>query len=275
MNRSEPIPFYGEMGSTNPLFILPDALAKHSRDIASQLHGSFTLGAGQFCTKPGMVFLAESNGTADFLGELRHKVEQSSSFTLLTAGIAGAYQRETQSRRRNSHLAVLAEGQAGSESSAFGARAEVVEVDMPTLAANSDLGTEVFGPSSLLIRFSSKEQVLQAARSLTGHLTATIHGTDEDLREFAGLIQILKTKVGRIVFNGYPTGVEVCHAMIHGGPYPASTDGRTTSVGTLAVHRFARPVCYQDCPNAVLPDELKDDNPLAIWRMIDGQMTRQ
>ena len=143
---------------------------------------------------------------------------------------------------------MIAEGEQPGGEAAFLAGVQAFQIDVPTLLANADLGSELFGPSTLLVRFSGKEQVLQAARSLGGHLTATIHGTDEDLREFAELIQILRSKVGRIVFNGYPTGVEVCHAMIHGGPYPASTDSRTTSVGTQAIYRFARPVCYQDFP---------------------------
>ena len=141
--------------------------------------------------------------------------------------------------------------------------------------ADPELSEEHFGPSTLLIRYKSKEQILEAARKLEGHLTATIHGTEDDLREFSELISILETKVGRILFNGFPTGVEVCHAMVHGGPYPASTDSRTTSVGTQAIFRFARPVCYQDIPDSALPPELKDANPLAVWRMVDGELTRQ
>ena len=126
-----------------------------------------------------------------------------------------------------------------------------------------------------MIDFADKNELLHLAESLNGHLTATIHGTEGDLRDFHELVQILKNKVGRIIFNGYPTGVEVSSAMVHGGPYPASTDSRTTSVGTQAIYRFARPVCYQDFPSTALPDELKDANPAGIWRMIDGELTRQ
>jgi NADP-dependent aldehyde dehydrogenase len=170
---------------------------------------------------------------------------------------------------------VIAEGEQPSADSSFFARVQAFETDVPTLLANEDLGAELFGPSTLLIRYSQREDILQAARNLGGHLTATIHGTDDDLRDFADLVQILRGKVGRLVFNGYPTGVEVCHAMIHGGPYPASTDSRTTSVGTQAIYRFARPVCYQDFPDNALPDELKDGNPLGIFRMVDGQLARE
>ncbi len=275
VSRPEPIPFYAEMGSTNPVFILPGAMATRGRDIAAQLHASFTLGSGQFCTKPGMVFLPESEDSASFLGELQDKVSHSSKFTLLTSGIRASYRREIQNRKGRGDVTVMAEGEQPGSDPAFVAGAAVFRTDVPVLLASSDLGSEVFGPSTLLVRFSDKEQILLAARGLSGHLTATIHGTQEDLRDFAELIEILRDKVGRIIFNGYPTGVEVCHAMIHGGPYPASTHSNTTSVGTQAIYRFARPVCYQDFPSATLPDELKDENPLGIWRMVDGQLTRQ
>ena len=139
---------------------------------------------------------------------------------------------------------------------------------------NQDVEEEVFGPSTVLISSSGKQQLIQAAQRLRGHLTATIHGTEEDLAEYSELIEILEQKVGRIIFNGYPTGVRVCHAMIHGGPFPATTDSRTTSVGTTAVRRFARPVCYQDFPNINLPDELKDENPRSIWRLVDGELSK-
>jgi NADP-dependent aldehyde dehydrogenase len=138
----------------------------------------------------------------------------------------------------------------------------------------SDLDSEIFGPATLLVRHSSRDQVLAIAQSLEGHLTATIHGTEQDLRDFADLIAILETKVGRLVFNGFPTGVEVTHAMVHGGPYPSTSDGRSTSVGSQAIFRFTRLVCYQGFPDSALPDEMKDANPLGIWRMLDGQMTR-
>jgi len=274
VSRPEPIPFYGEMGSTNPLFVLPGALAARGKEIAAQLHGSFTLGAGQFCTKPGLVFLPQSEAAASFVAEFQSKISQSPKHTLLTSGIRSAYQRETQDRRGRGNVAVVAEGEQPGSEAAFFAGVQAFQIDVPTLLAEADLGSEVFGPATLLVNFSGKEQALEAARNLSGHLTATVHGTEEDLREFAELVDILRIKVGRIVFNGYPTGVEVCHAMIHGGPYPASTDSRTTSVGTQAIYRFARPVCYQDFPDGALPDELKNANPLAVWRMVNGQFSR-
>jgi len=153
--------------------------------------------------------------------------------------------------------------------------AALFEAEAAGFLNDPSLDSEIFGPTTLLVRHSSREQVLEIARDLEGQLTATIHGTDQDLREFADLIAILENKVGRLVFNGFPTGVEVSHAMVHGGPYPATSDGRSTSVGSQAIFRFARPVCYQGFPDDSLPEELKDANPLGIWRMVDGEMTRE
>jgi NADP-dependent aldehyde dehydrogenase len=153
--------------------------------------------------------------------------------------------------------------------------AVLFETDAESFLGDASLGHEVFGPSTLLVERCRREDFLEIAHNLEGHLTATIHGTEQDLRDWADLIAILERKVGRLVFNGFPTGVEVTHAMVHGGPYPATSDGRSTSVGSLAIFRFSRPVCYQAFPDHALPEELQDANPLGIWRMIDGSMTRE
>ncbi len=274
--RPEPIPFYAEMGSTNPVFLLPGALASRGKEIAGQLHGSFTLGSGQFCTKPGLIFVPQSNEATAFVNEFQGKSAQSQNFTLLTVGISTAYRREIEHRRKLAGgVAVLAEGEQPGAEPAFLAGAVVFQTDAQTFLANPDLSAEVFGPSTLLVECANRDQITNAAQNLGGHLTATIHGTEKDLEDFADLVEILKSKVGRIVFNGYPTGVEVNHAMVHGGPYPASSDSRTTSVGTMAILRFARPVCYQNFPNPALPDALKNANPRRILRMVDGELTRQ
>jgi len=149
-----------------------------------------------------------------------------------------------------------------------------MEIDAEDLRGNPDLATEVFGPSALVIRYESREQLMELAGSIEGQLTATLHGTDADVAAYADLIAILERKAGRLIVNGFPTGVEVCHAMVHGGPYPATSDSRATSVGTYSIYRFVRPVCYQDFPQAALPYELKGENPLGIMRLIDGQLTR-
>jgi 2,5-dioxopentanoate dehydrogenase len=272
--RPSPIPFYGEMGSTNPTFILPGALAARGEKIAAELYGSFTLGAGQFCTKPGLVFISEGKPSEALVSILAAKVAESAKFTLLTSGISSSYTREISNRKNRQDVGLLAEEKSSDPATAFQAGATLFQTDIISFLANRDLSNEVFGPETLLINYSKKEQILEAARGLHGHLTATVHGTEQDIVEFSELVAILENKVGRIIYNGYPTGLELCDAIVHGGPYPASTDSRTTSVGTLAIVRFARPVCYQDFPDVALPDELKNENSLGIWRMVDGELTR-
>jgi 2,5-dioxopentanoate dehydrogenase len=273
--RPSPIPFYGEMGSTNPTFILPGALAARGEKIAAELYGSFTLGGGQFCTKPGLVFLSEGKPAEALISVIKTKVAESSKFTLLTSGISSAYSREVRHRKNRGDVSLIAEEKSPGAATEFQAGAALFQTDITSFLANPDLSREVFGPETLLINYSKKEQILEAARALHGHLTATVHGTQQDIVEFSELISILENKVGRIIYNGYPTGLELCDAIVHGGPYPASTDSRTTSVGTRAIFRFARPVCYQDFPDVALPDELKNENSLGIWRMVDGELTRQ
>ncbi len=269
--RHEPIPFFAEMGSTNPVFILPAALRERRETLAAGLHSSFTLGGGQFCTKPGMVFVPRGGDAAAFARKLSELVTSSPSFHLLTRGISSSYESAVSNRKAAPAAKLLAEGSRASVG--FTANSALFETDAASFL-KSDFDDEIFGPTTLLVHHSSREEILAIARSLEGHLTATIHGTDEDLKEFADLVGILERKVGRLLFNGFPTGVEVTHAMVHGGPYPATSDGRSTSVGSQAIFRFARPVCYQGFPDSALPDELKNGNPLGIWRMLDGTMTR-
>jgi 2,5-dioxopentanoate dehydrogenase len=270
-SRPEPIPFYAEMSSTNPVFVLPGALRERAENIASGLHTSFTMGAGQFCTKPGMVFLPQSSATESFIEKLRQVVSESSAFHLLTHTIHSAYDSAIAQRKNEAAVRLVAEG--SQADAGFAASSILFETDAAAFLG-SNLDAEIFGPTTLLIRDSTRDQLLAIARSLEGHLTATVHGTEEDLRNFADLIAILETKVGRLIFNGFPTGVEVTHAMVHGGPYPSTSDGRSTSVGTQAIFRFTRPVCYQGFPESALPDALKNANPLGIWRMINGEMSR-
>lgn len=269
--RAEPIPFYAEMSSTNPVFILPGALRERADAIAAGLHGSFTLGAGQFCTKPGVVFVPKVSEADAFARKLQELVNGAAPFHLLTRTIHSSYGSAIAARKKDAKL--VAAGRAAEEDASFAACSALFETDAGSFL-ESDLDAEIFGPTTLLVRNSGREQLLAIARGLEGHLTATIHGTEDDLREFADLLAILENKVGRLVFNSFPTGVEVTHAMVHGGPYPATSDGRSTSVGSQAIVRFARPVCYQGFPDSALPDALKDANPLGIWRMFDGEMTR-
>ena len=270
-SRPEPIPFYAEMSSTNPVFILPGALRERAENIAAGLHDSLTLGAGQFCTKPGMVFLPKGAEATAFANKLRQLVTASTPFHLLTKTIQSSYDSAISKRKTENEATAIAHGIQETRSTGFAVRSALFETDVASFLG-SELDAEIFGPTTLLVQHSSRDQVLAVARSLEGQLTATIHGTEQDLHDFADLIAVLENKVGRLVFNSFPTGVEVCHAMVHGGPYPSTSDGRSTSVGSNAIFRFTRLVCYQGFPDSALPEELKDANPLGIWRMVNGEM---
>jgi NADP-dependent aldehyde dehydrogenase len=272
--RPDPIPVFAEMSSTNPLFVLPGALRERAENIAIGLHTSFTLGAGQFCTKPGMVFLPQGADAATLTGKLAHLVSESAQFNLLTAGIRSNYDASVARRKAKANLRVVAEKLTDRGGHGFSAGSVLLATEAASFLEDPELADEIFGPATLLIQHRNRAEVLEIARTLEGHLTATVHGTENDLREFADLISILESKVGRLIFNGFPTGVEVSHAMVHGGPYPATSDGRSTSVGSQAIFRFARPVCYQGFPEGVLPGEIQDANPLSIWRTVDGKLTR-
>jgi 2,5-dioxopentanoate dehydrogenase len=267
--RPNPIPCFAEMSSGNPVFVLPSALRKGPAALAQSLFGSFTLGAGQLCTKPGLVLVPDSAEGQPFFDELKALVEKSQPFTLLTAGIARQYSRATASRSGQVPLAATAitpEARAG-----FAANSKLFTVCLDQLIGEPELADEIFGPDTLLVHCDSTQDYIRAAHALSGHLTATVLGDEDDLIAHRELIEILERKAGRLIINGFPTGVEVAHAMMHGGPYPATSDARFTSVGSLAIYRFARPVCYQSFPQALLPDELKDGNPLGIRRLRDGK----
>lgn len=231
------------------------------------------MGVGQFCTNPGLTVGLMDEHMKSFVETLTELVADAPAGTMLTRGILDAYDEgirrigttEGVKKVQSRHTADLARTQA---------RAAVFTVDGETWLQNPHLSEEVFGPSSIVVSCDSRQEMETIARGLEGHLTATIHGTEEDLAEFKSLIEILEDKVGRLVFNGFPTGVEVCASMHHGGPYPATTDPRSTSVGTAAILRFARPVCYQGFPQSALPIELQDRNQRGIWRLVDDQLTR-
>jgi len=269
--RPEPIPCFMEMSSVNPFFVLPEALYSRGEEIARGLFSSFTLGVGQFCTKPGLIFLPRDVTGDIFVAELKAQVEKAGSAAMLTEGIAKSYRTGVAGRQTS--VETVAQAPLDGAGSTYAAPI-VMQIGARELLREPELATEVFGPSALVIRYDSREELLELARSLEGQLTATLHGSERDLAAFADLIAILERKAGRLVVNGFPTGVEVCHAMVHGGPYPATSDSRATSVGTYSIYRFVRPVCYQDFPQAALPDELKSQNPLGIWRLVDGEFTR-
>lgn len=273
-SRPQPIPVYAEMGSINPVFILPGAMRERAADLAKGTHASVTLGAGQFCTKPGVV-VAPADSAEAFAAPLREMMLAGGDFTLLTSRIHEAYLSGTRARADGQGISKVSQPGAAPAAPGLRVAPALFETTASAFRRDPKLHAEIFGPSALLVTHSSRDELLQLARSLEGHLTATIHGTEDDLRDYADLVAILQSKVGRLIFNGYPTGVEVCHAMVHGGPYPATSDGRSTSVGTQAIYRFARLVCFQNFPSAGLPDELKDENPLGIWRLVDGNQTRE
>ncbi len=268
-DRPEPIPCFAEMGSTNQLFVLPGAMRERGAALAAGLQGSFTLGSGQFCTKPGLVFVPEE-GSGAFLDALRAGVATLGGHGMLTLAIAARYAEGVQGRLAGGQAEWVAGQQSAPHGTGAMASAAVFSVPLADFLRNEALEKEVFGPTTLLVHYGDVGTLVEAARWLHGHLTATLHGTDEDLQSARELIRVLEGKVGRILVNGYPTGVEVCHAMVHGGPFPATSDARWTSVGTRAMLRFARPVCYQDFPDAVLPESLRRGNPLGIQRMVNG-----
>ncbi|MGB7546865.1 MAG: aldehyde dehydrogenase (NADP(+)) [Terracidiphilus sp.] len=273
--RPDPIPCFTEMSSGNPVFVLPGALRKGQAELAKSLFGSFTLGAGQFCTKPGIVLVTEAPERAAFFDELKSLVEKSQPFTLLTAGIARTYEKST--AERAGQVGLAASGHKPESPAGFVAEAKLFAVDSQEFLYETGRGggqqclsEEIFGPDTLVVTADEIDLKL-IAQGLAGHLTATILGDEDDLAAHRELIQVLEQKAGRLIFNGFPTGVEVTHAMVHGGPYPATSDARFTSVGSLAIYRFARPVCFQGFPQALLPPELQDANPLAITRLRDGK----
>ena len=276
VGRPNPIPVYAEMGSVNPVFLLPSAVADAER-IARGVFGSFTLGVGQFCTKPGIIIGEGGTAFDGFRDKLAQLVLDAPAGTMLYGGIRDAFrQRIREATQVDGVTDVTAATPAVvGTSEKVEARTHLLSVDARTWLSNHMLHEEMFGPATVAVGCDSRAQMIAIASALEGNLTATVHGTAEELVAYADLIEVLRGKVGRIIFNGYPTGVEVSYAMHHGGPFPATTDAKYTSVGATAIYRFVRPVCYQDFPDAILPDELKNANPRGLWRVVDGKLTQE
>lgn len=265
--RDEPIPVYAEMGSVNPVFLLPEALATHGPKLAEGLHQSAMLGAGQFCTNPGLVLY---DGNAQFREAMQKLYAGTPPACMLNQKIADSYGAGVEKLLEGKvaeALSVPAESGAHSHVSAA-----LFEIDAQELLENPALAHEVFGPLTMLVKYNSPAEVFEVLQVLGGQLTATIHAEGSDYAAFAELPSRLELLAGRVIFNQFPTGVEVGYAMIHGGPYPATTDSRSTSVGASAINRFARPVCYQNFPQEALPAELRDANPLGLLRWVDGKL---
>lgn len=274
-SRPHPIPVFAEMSSLNPVFLLPGAVKEHGAALATGLLGSFTLGVGQFCTKPGLVFAVRGPDTDAFAKKLAEAVRAAPCGTMLTSGIRDAFVENRTKISACSGVQTLASAAvAGVADPGCSMAPSVATTTAKIFLTQPALAIEAFGPFTLLVIADDPREFVSCAMVLEGQLTATLHGDSVDLAAARPLLAVLEQKVGRIVINGFPTGVEVCHAMNHGGPYPATTDVRFTSVGTAAMLRFARPVCYQGLPDDLLPPALQNTNPLGLMRLIDGTRTR-
>jgi len=273
--RAEPIPVYAEMSSINPVFVLPAALAQRTDSIARGLVDSLALGAGQFCTNPGLVIAIDGAPLDAFVEFAGAALRERAAQTMLTPGIHAAYTAGLARLAGQKGVALAARGVA--ESGPSQACAALFDTDARTFLAHPALNEEVFGPASTVIRCKDAAEMRQVAAKLEGQLTATLQLSADDAGDLdlaRALLPMLERKAGRVLANGYPTGVEVSHAMVHGGPFPATSDSRATSVGASAIERFLRPVCYQDLPAMLLPEALRDGNPLGVWRLWDGELTR-
>ncbi|WGV20870.1 aldehyde dehydrogenase (NADP(+)) [Pseudomonas putida] len=270
--RPQPIPVFAEMSSINPVLVLPAALQARGEQVARELAGSVVLGCGQFCTNPGLVIGIAGEAFSTFLTTLGAQLADQPGQTMLNAGTLRSYSQGVQRLHQHPGVRHLA----GAEQAGDQAQAQLFQADV-SLLLNGDalLQEEVFGPATVAVAVADEAELRRAVQALHGQLTATLIAEPEDFQRFAALVPVLQRKAGRLLVNGYPTGVEVCDAMVHGGPYPATSDARGTSVGTLAIDRFLRPVCYQDYPDALLPDALKNANPLGLQRLVDGQHSRE
>jgi len=267
-SRPQPIPVFAEMSSINPVILLPEALKVRGAQIAAELAGSVTLGAGQFCTNPGLIIGLRSAQFSAFIQELSAQMAQQAAQTMLNSGTLASYCQGLEALHQHPRLWHLA----GQPQQGAQAQAQLFQADVRLLLEGDErLQEEVFGPASIVIEVADRSELTAALQGLRGQLTATLIGEEEELLEHRWLTEVLLEKAGRLLLNGYPTGVEVCDAMVHGGPYPATSDPRGTSVGSLAIERFLRPVCFQNYPDALLPDALRNANPLGIRRLVDGE----
>jgi NADP-dependent aldehyde dehydrogenase len=267
--RPEPIPVFAEMSSINPVILLPEALAAHGAAIGEAFVTSLALGAGQFCTNPGLVLALEGPALQGFIDSASAAVGRAPASTMLSPGIHKAYVAGVGALVENAAVETLSRGV---DAIGFQGRVAFFSTTARDFIRDHTLREEVFGAASLLVRCADEAELIAALESLEGQLTAAVHADAGDLKLAARLLPVLERKAGRILFNGFGTGVEVGHAMVHGGPFPATSDPRFTSVGSLAIRRFLRPVCYQDCPAELLPDALQDANPLDAPRWVGGEL---
>jgi 2,5-dioxopentanoate dehydrogenase len=269
--RKQPIPVFSEMGSINPVILFENALAERGESLATQLADSVTLGVGQFCTNPGLILGIESPAFDAFLADFKTKMQAKVAAPMLHQGIANTYKAGVEKVKNQAETAVLTIPETDKP---INGHPSVGVVTGAIFLKNKALHHEVFGPFSLVVKCANKGELKRVIDKLEGQLTATLMAEPTDLKKQSALIDAISEKCGRIVINNVPTGVEVTHAMHHGGGFPATTDSRFTSVGTSAIVRFVRPLCFQNFSNDLLPDALKDGNPLSIWRKINGEMTK-
>lgn len=271
--RPVPIPVYAEMGSVNPVFILPGAAAKRAEEIAEGLVRSLNMGAGQYCTNPGMVLAIGGPSFDKFLTAVRGKAAQVPPAFMLHSGIQKAYDCGTERLAAIPGVRLAGNAAAGARSGGPAlAVCKIFTADSDLLGSRRELFEEVFGPATIVFRCRDTAQMLAIARDMPGSLTATIHGTEKELLAHGALVRALQRRAGRLLFNGFPTGLEPCPGLHHGGPYPAATHSFFTSVGTAAIYRYARPVCFQGFPDAALPEELREGNPRKVRRLVDGAL---
>ncbi len=270
--RKNPIPVFSEMGSINPVILLPDSVNKNAASLAKQLAASITLGMGQFCTNPGLLLTVESEGLHSFIDTLGNEIEKVIPANMLHAGIHTAYDNKMHDALAQKAVVLIKHSSVVSKN--IEALPTVATVNAQIFLANPLLHEEVFGPYSLLVVCKNINELIAVWKSVRGQLTTSLMGTDQDLADHPELLQIAESIAGRIVFNNVPTGVEVCASMVHGGPFPASTDSRFTAVGIHAVKRWVRPVCYQNCPQQLLPEALKNENTKRIWRLVNNEWTK-
>ncbi len=268
--RSVPIPFYGELGSVNPVFVFEEKLKQNPQKLAQDYLASLTLGVGQFCTNPGIIIGCTSDAWSEFKSALRDQAKQLPAGTMLTPAMAKHFQSSCDALNQQPRLTALSSADTPEETP-ISAATHLWELNAKDISLFPQWQEETFGPAGFVINCESTDDMLNIARALDGQLTASLFGTDNELRPQTQLIYWLSRKVGRLIFNAFPTGVEVCHAMQHGGPYPASTDVRSTSVGSEAIKRFLRPLCIQDAPSNLLPDPLQDENPMQVPQLVNGQ----
>ncbi|MEK7474994.1 MAG: aldehyde dehydrogenase (NADP(+)) [Candidatus Coatesbacteria bacterium] len=272
-SRPDPIPLFAEMGSVNPVVVLPSALAGGAAGLAESLCGSVTLGVGQFCTNPGLVFVLEGPGTDAFLAALAGRIAATPPAAMLTGAILAAYVAGVERMAAVPGVTVAGRAATAPDRPRREGAAVVMAVSGAVFLATPVLREEIFGPSTLVVRCADNDELEAGIAALPGQLTATVHGTEPDVASRPGLVSLLRDRSGRLLFGGVPTGVEVGDSMQHGGPWPATTDARFTSVGSAAILRFVRPAAWQGFPDALLPPALRDANPLRIHRLVDGVWT--